>query len=176
MGIGSADITNLKNDAAYNSYVTRQGQNAAGAAGTAGASTANAMKQDYTMFLQLMLTQLENQDPTSPMENTEWLSQLAQYSSLEQMTAMNSNMESISSSLQDLSANVGTNAVISQTLSLVGKDVTIKTETGNINGIVEEATFDGGVGFVKIGEEYYSIANITSIREAALADTWQQLI
>lgn len=168
MGIGSAEITNLKNDAAYNNYVNKQN--------TAGTSTADAMEQDYTMFLQLMLTQLENQDPTSPMENTEWLSQLAQYSSLEQMTAMNSNMESISSSLENLSSSVGTNAVISQTLSLVGKDVTIETDTGTVTGLVEEASFEGGVGFVKVGEQYYSIANITSIREAALADTWQQLI
>lgn len=165
MGIGSAEITGLKNDAAYNNYLNKQNT-----------ATADAMEQDYTMFLQLMLTQLENQDPTSPMENTEWLSQLAQYSSLEQMTAMNANMESISNSLSDLSSNVGTNAVISQTLSLVGKDVTIETDTGTVDGIVEEAKFDGGVGFVKIGENYYSIANITSIREPELANTWQDLI
>ena len=123
-----------------------------------------------------MLAQLENQDPTSPMENTEWLSQLAQYSSLEQMTAMNANMETIAGSLESLSSNVGTNAVISQTLSLVGKDVTIKTDTGNISGYVEEAKFDNGVGFVKVGEQYYSIANITSIREPELAETWESLL
>ena len=168
MGIGSAEITGLKNDAAYNSYVTKQNSNAT--------SSANAMEQDYTMFLQLMLTQLENQDPTSPMENTEWLSQLAQYSSLEQMTAMNSNMESISTSLQNLTADVGTNAVISQTLSLVGKEVSLDTDAGEVTGIVEEAKFDGGVGFVKVGEEYYSIANIKTIREPDLADTWKTLI
>ena len=168
MGIGSAEITGLKNDAAYNNYLNKQNTN--------GTTAANAMEEDYTMFLQLMLTQLENQDPTSPMENTEWLSQLAQYSSLEQMTAMNSNMESISTSLENLSANVGTNAVISQTLSLVGKEVTLDTDSGTIDGIVEEAKFDGGAGFVKIGDNYYSIANITSIREPDLADTWQSLI
>lgn len=168
MGIGSAEITGLKNDAAYNSYLNKQNSNAT--------TEANATEQDYTMFLQLMLAQLENQDPTSPMENTEWLSQLAQYSSLEQMTAMNANMESISTSLQNLSTDVGTNAVISQTLSLVGKEVSLDTDKGEINGIVEEAKFDGGVGFVKVGEEYYSIANIKSIREPDLADTWKTLI
>lgn len=168
MGIGSAEITGLKNDAAYNSYVTKQNNNTI--------STANATEQDYTMFLQLMLAQLENQDPTSPMENTEWLSQLAQYSSLEQMTAMNANMESIADGLQSLSSDVGTNAVISQTLSLVGKEVTLDTDSGEISGIVEEAKFDGGVGFVKVGDEYHSIANITTIREPDLADTWKTLI
>lgn len=152
------DITALKNESAYTSYANKKDS-----------AATTATEQDYTMFLQLMLTQLENQDPTSPMENTEWLAQLAQYSSLEQMTAMNSNMESISNTLSNMSSSMGTNAVITQTLSLVGKDVTIKTETGNFSGTVEEAKFDGGVGYVKVGENYYSIANITSIREPETA-------
>ena len=148
----SGDITGLKNNTAYNSSL-----NSAAAKG--------GIETDYTMFLQLMLTQLENQDPTEPMENTEWLAQLAQYSTLEQMTAMNENMESISSSLDNMYDSVGTNAVISQTLSLVGKDVTVLTDKGEVTGSVQEAKFDGGVGYVKVGDQYYSIANITSIRE-----------
>lgn len=148
----AGDITGLKNNTAYNNSL-----NSAAAKG--------GIETDYTMFLQLMLAQLENQDPTQPMENTEWLSQLAQYSSLEQMTAMNENMENITANLDTMSANMGTNAVISQTLSLVGKDVTVLTESGEVTGSVEEAKFDGGAGYIKIGEKYYSIGNITSIRE-----------
>ena len=94
----ASDIVTLQNESKYNSYVNSQQK--------APTQSGNAIQSDYTMFLQLMLTQLENQDPTSPMENTEWLSQLAQYSSLEQMTAMNSNMESISTSLNNLSSDV----------------------------------------------------------------------
>ena len=141
---------------------------------------------DYTMFLTLMLEQLENQDPTQPMENSEWLSQLAQYSTLEQMTAMNSNMEDIMTGLENISSSVGSNAVITQTLSLVGKEVTIeytevvkdengepvldengnqKTEEKTVSGVVTEAKFEGGIGYVKVGDEYYSISNVTSIRE-----------
>ena len=147
----SSDVTALKNDTAFNNLST--------------ASTNKNDTTDYTMFLQLMLTQLENQDPTQPMDNTEWLAQLAQYSSLEQMTAMNSNMETIANNLNGLSSTMGTNAVISQTLSLVGKEVTVKTDAGNIDGTVEEAKFDNGVGYVKVGDNYYAIANVTAIRE-----------
>ncbi len=151
-------------------------------------TTSNEVESDYTMFLTLMLKQLENQDPTEPMDNSEWLSQLAQYSSLEQMTQMNSNMEDIMTGLDGISSSVGTNAVITQTLSLVGKEVTIEysetikdengepvlnedgtaqTEDKTVSGVVTEAKFDGGIGYVKVGDEYYSISNVTSIREPA---------
>ena len=50
------------------------------------------MKNDSNMFLTLMLKQLENQDPTEPTDNAQWLSQLAQYSSLEPMSQMNSGL------------------------------------------------------------------------------------
>lgn len=160
-GAISSDITALKNNTAYTNGATTNSSTTK--------ATANGIESDYTMFLQLMLAQLENQDPTEPMENTEWLSQLAQYSSLEQMTAMNENMESIASSIDSMHSSVGTNAVISQTLSLVGKDVTVQTEDGKeINGSVQEAKFDGGNGYIKVGDKYYSIGSITSIREPEL--------
>ena len=64
----STEITNLQNQTAFTQSNTTDRK--------------TSSKNDSNMFLNLMLQQLKNQDPTQPTDNTEWLSQLAQYSSL----------------------------------------------------------------------------------------------
>ena len=130
------------------------------------------LKNDSNMFLTLMLKQLENQDPTEPMDNTEWLSQLAQYSSLEQMTQMNSGLENCAKYINAMYDDMMLNSEISQTLSMIGKDVTLKIPNEEdpknptiITGNVEEASFESGSGQIKVNGQYYSIENVVSIRE-----------
>ncbi len=125
---------------------------------------------DSNMFLTLMLQQLQNQDPTQPTDNTEWLAQLAQYSSLEQMTQMNSGLTDCMNYISAMYSDMSANSEITQTLSLIGKEVTIKdpedsTGLKKITGKVEEASFEDGTGQVKVGDNYYSIANIISVRD-----------
>ena len=50
-------------------------------------------------FLQLLVTQLQNQDPTKPQADGEFIAQLAQFSSLEQLTAMQTELKKISGAL-----------------------------------------------------------------------------
>jgi flagellar basal-body rod modification protein FlgD len=130
------------------------------------------MKNDSNTFLTLMLKQLENQDPTEPTDNTQWLSQLAQYSSLEQMTQMNSGLENCAKYINAMYDDMMLNSEITQTLSMIGKDVTIKIPNENdpknptiVTGNVTEASFESGSGQIKVNGEYYSIENIVSIRE-----------
>ena len=152
------EITNMQNQTALNQTK---------------AERTTGMQNDSNMFLTLMLKQLENQDPTQPTDNTQWLSQLAQYSSLEQMTQMNSGLKDCMNYMNAISSDMTTNSEITQTLSLIGKDVTIsipdendKTKTKEIQGTVSEASFKDGTGKVKVNGEFYSIANITAVKEA----------
>ncbi|MFW5855934.1 MAG: flagellar hook assembly protein FlgD [Bacillota bacterium] len=84
-------------------------------------------------FLELLTTELSHQDPLDPMDNKDFISQMAQFSSLEQMNNMNSNMKD---SLKTQS--------LSQGSSLVGKTVeTVDSDSGEtIEGVVEKVTFE----------------------------------
>ena len=130
------------------------------------------MQNDSNVFLTLMLKQLENQDPTEPVDNTEWLSQLAQYSSLEQMSQMNSGLENCAKYISAMYDDMMINSEINQTLAMIGKDVTLQipneTDPKNptvITGSVTEASFEDGTGKIKVNGEYYSIQNVVAIRE-----------
>jgi flagellar basal-body rod modification protein FlgD len=63
------------------------GTSAADAAAASGSGNTNALGKDS--FLKLLITQMQNPDPLSPMDNTTFLAQLAQFSSLEQMQNLN---------------------------------------------------------------------------------------
>lgn len=75
-------------------------------------------EMDKDDFLKLLLAQLNNQDPLSPMEDTDMTSQLAEYSSLEQLTNLNESMDT-------LVAQTGTDDMYTA-VSFIGK--TVKAE------------------------------------------------
>lgn len=70
-------------------------------------------------FLQLLVTQLRNQDPVNPMDGAEFASQLAQFNSVEQLISVNSGLQNLQMS-QDL---MGASLTNSMAASLTGKEV-----------------------------------------------------
>ncbi|HQZ37934.1 MAG TPA: flagellar hook capping FlgD N-terminal domain-containing protein [Vicinamibacterales bacterium] len=70
------------------------------ASGQAGAANTNPLGQD--VFMKLLLTQLQHQDPTAPQADTEFLAQLAQFSTLEQLQTMNEKLEIIAYLINDM--------------------------------------------------------------------------
>ncbi len=75
-------------------------------------------------FLLLLLTQLQNQDPTNPMENTEMTAQLAQFSQLEQLANMNDAITTMTGYIQAQNQF--------QTLTMIGKDVLAESDIVSI--------------------------------------------
>ncbi|MDI6780585.1 MAG: flagellar hook capping FlgD N-terminal domain-containing protein [bacterium] len=108
-------------------------------------------------FLKLLTTQLSYQDPFEPMENTEFVSQMAQFTSLEQMANLNKSFETFSNTLS-LAMNMETtiaflnkNVVANDTLN-TGKTVEGKVTgidyTGTVPSLILDVT---GVGTRNIG-------------------------
>ena len=102
-------------------------------------------------FLKLLITQLSNQDPTSPMDNTQFISQMAQFSSLEQITNMNAEFAKMNSML-----------VSSNGVNTIGKTVDINVGDANTTGVVEAVTF-GENPQVKVNGMYYDMAQIAAV-------------
>jgi len=80
-------------------------------------------------FLQLLITQLRYQDPFEPVQNSEFVAQLAQFSSLEQMENLNQSFQDQSTLIQSLNNNMAA--------SLVGREVAVGSESFAVE--------DGGV-------------------------------
>lgn len=102
-------------------------------------------------FLKLLITQLSNQDPTSPMDNTEFIAQMAQFSSLEQMTNMNVNFEKMNNML-----------TASQAVTTIGKTVDVDVGETQITGVVDAITY-GDNPQIKVGNMYYDMKKITAV-------------
>src|SRR5690349_8345506 len=79
----------------------------------------NELGQDA--FLELMITQMKNQDPLSPQSNSEFVAQLAQFSSVQGIEKLNANFNSFSSGFQSNQAL--------QASSLVGRSVSVESKT-----------------------------------------------
>lgn len=106
---------------------TVQSQEAFGSRGTGISNLA----ENFDNFLTILITQLQNQDPLSPMESNEFTSQLVQFTGVEQQVLQNKNLEEL---IRLQSANQTLSAV-----SFIGKLV---EATGDTNTLTDgEATF-----------------------------------
>lgn len=93
----------------------------------------DALSEEKQIFLNILLTQLENQNPLDPVDTTEFTNQLVSYSSLEQEMTINSNLETIISQLE------GTNAL--SAFSYIGMDAELDTSASIMQSDEAEWTY-----------------------------------
>jgi len=98
-----------------------------------GFAAAESNEMDKDAFLELLVTQLQYQDPLNPMDSTAFTSQLAQFSSLEQLNNVNENLEY--SQLYQSSINN------SQAVSFIGKDIRAIGDTISVNNGIPDSLF-----------------------------------
>lgn len=125
---------------------TATGQNA-----TTTTKTSELGKDD---FLKLLVAQLQSQDPLNPMEDKDFISQMAQFTSLEQMKNMNMAVQ------------------ITQATSYIGKQVTWDDDAGvQQTGIVKSVRIVSGEPQIVVGDQTIALAKVTSVTDAPVVAT-----
>lgn len=132
------------------------------AAGTAATDSVSAGAQQALTqndFLQLLVAQMQNQDPMNPQSDTDMASQMAQFTSLTQATNM-------SSSLSMLQAN-----------SLIGSTVTLQTDSqgdttsGVVQSVQAGASSTSGVPQIIVNGTAYNVSQVLSITPTTASQT-----
>ncbi|MBR4993976.1 MAG: flagellar hook capping protein [Lachnospiraceae bacterium] len=111
-------------------------------------SSTSDMNKDT--FLQLLVAQMKYQDPLEPTSNTEYISQYATFTQVEEIQNMASTME-----LSRASSLVGEEVIINTT----GSDGSKKT----VQGQVDYVTYENGKAYVSIDENLYSVSDVATI-------------
>jgi flagellar basal-body rod modification protein FlgD len=138
----------------------------------AGATTDTVTNPKSTLgesdFLSLLITQLENQDPTDPVSDTDMIADESQFSSLDELSSMNTTMTTESSSLDSLNTNI--EALISmenttQAAGLIGKTVSLTDSTSGatVTGTVSGVNFVSGTPMIQVNGQEYGLSTVTSI-------------
>ena len=107
---------------------------AATGAASAKGNAQSSLTSNYNDFLKLLMTQLQHQDPTSPMDTNQFTSQLVQYSSVEQQINTNSSLTQLIQLTQG--------GEVLQSSSLVGKPVTVTSDRIALQGGKGAVQFD----------------------------------
>jgi flagellar basal-body rod modification protein FlgD len=104
-------------------------------AATSPTASANALQSNslgIQDFMKILLTQLSYQDPLKPMDNQQFMAQIAQFTALQQTQQLNDKIDSLISTQASL-----------QSVGLIGRTVDITTDTGTVTGTVNALSFSG---------------------------------
>ncbi|WP_342555466.1 flagellar hook capping FlgD N-terminal domain-containing protein [Paenibacillus sp. FSL R7-0652] len=123
------------------------------------ATTSAATKElGKDQFLKILITQLQNQDPMQPMEDKEFIAQMAQFSSVEQLVNISSQLKTLNQSLGAVSGMIG------MEISWLSSD---KADSGALRqGIVDSIVVRDGVQYAKVGKDEIKLDEIIQVNRA----------
>jgi len=128
------------------------------ALGSSDASLQSNTSINQNDFLKLFMTELNFQDPLQPLDNREFLAQIAQFSALEQTRQT---VEGIS--------NLALLNSASQSVAMLGKKVDFNSESGSQSGVVQAISFSSGSPLLTIKLDVGTDQNVTGIRMAQIS-------
>ncbi|AGA58220.1 flagellar hook capping protein [Thermobacillus composti KWC4] len=114
----------------------------------------NVMGKDA--FLNLLVTQLRNQNPLEPLSNTEYIAQMAQFTSVEQLMNLVTEMSALRNNLGIASGMIGMSVTWSELDQATGQLMTYR-------GIVDSIIVRDGVTMAKVGDRELSLDSISSM-------------
>jgi flagellar basal-body rod modification protein FlgD len=108
------------------------GAAAAGTAATTGNSALNSLSSNFGDFLSLLTTQLQNQDPTSPMDSNQFTSELVQFSSVEQQINTNTSLTQLIQ-LTQAGEVMQSSAMVGKQVEVQSADLVLQNGQANVN-------------------------------------------
>ena len=106
-------------------------------------------------FLKLLSVQLAQQDPMKPMEDTSFMAQMAQFSSLQQASQMATDM-----------AGMHTDVALQSAAGMIGRQVTLNTDNGLVTGLVDSVDSSSGTVNVSVGGTAYPLSKVVGVAPA----------
>jgi flagellar basal-body rod modification protein FlgD len=132
-----------------------------------GTTALGSLSDNFTNFLSLLMTQLQNQDPTTPLDSNQFTSELVQFTSVEQQISTNSDLTQL---IQLTQANQ-----VEQSASLIGKPVTVTSPQLSLQNGNAEINFNTATA-EPVGIAVYNSAGAqvqtASLTSAAGANSW----
>jgi flagellar basal-body rod modification protein FlgD len=110
-------------------------------------------------FLKILISQLSFQDPLKPMDNQQFMAQMAQFTALEQSQQLNTKMDALLSTQASL-----------QSVGLIGRTVDVTTDTGTLSGTVVALSLSGSQPSISVRDSNgtvtpnLSLDQITAVR------------
>jgi flagellar basal-body rod modification protein FlgD len=145
------------------------GATAASSTGTtAGVNALSSLADNFQSFLSLLTTQLQNQDPTSPMDTNQFTSELVQMTSVQQQVSTNSNLTQLIALTQG-SQVLQSTALVGKTASVTSSNIALQNGSGELQFTTPKAE-PIGIAITDASGKEVRTATLTS---TSGANTWK---